>query len=88
MAATESRALRALIERTHNIPPLLVTPDEAAVALRLAPNSVHHLIRDGQLHCVHVRLGGKRQVRRVPITELDRFVADLVRQQITSVTVG
>ena len=78
---SESRSIRALIERAQNVQPLLLTPDEAAVSLRLAPNSVHHLIRDGRLRCIRVPLGGKRQVRRVPVVELSRFVERLMAEQ-------
>ena len=77
----ESRSIRALIERAQNVQPLLLTPDEAAVSLRLAPNSVHHLIRNGKLRCISVPLGGKRQVRRVPVVELSRFVERLMAEQ-------
>ena len=78
---SESRSIRALIERAQNVQPLLLTPDEAAVSLRLAPNSVHHLIRSGKLRCIRVPLGGKRQVRRVPVVELSRFVERLMAEQ-------
>jgi len=77
-----SRSLRALIDRASDLPPMLLTADEAAVRLRLAPTSVRHLIRDGQLRCVQVRLGGKRQVRRVPAIELQAFVDRLIAEQL------
>lgn len=82
--AHESQSVRALIERSPHVNPMLVTVDEAAVTLRLAPTTIKRLIRRGEIRCVLV--GGQRRIRRIPATELSRYVADLVRQQITSVT--
>lgn len=79
MPAHESHAMRALIERSPHVNPLLLTLEESAVMLRLAPNTVAGLIRRGQIRCVIV--GGQRRIRRIPTEELNRYVADLMRQQ-------
>lgn len=76
-----SHSMRALVDRAQHVEPLLLTPDEAAVRLRLGPDSVHHLIKDGKLRCVLVPLSGKRRVRRVPVVELSRFVERLMAEQ-------
>jgi excisionase family DNA binding protein len=75
--------MRALIDRAQSIPPMLLTPDEVAVTLRLAPTSIRHMIQDGQLRCVRVRLGGKRQVRRIPVAEIQAFVDRLTAEQMS-----
>lgn len=79
----DSRSLRTLIDRAQSIPPILLTPDEAAVTLRLSPTSVLHMIHEGQLRCVRVRLGGKRQVRRIPVAEIQAFVDRLTAEQMS-----
>lgn len=78
----QSRSMRALITRAADAPPMLLTPDEAAVRLRLAPTSVRHLMHDGQLRYVRVRLGGKRTVQRIPAIELQAFVERLMLEQL------
>lgn len=76
----DRRSLHALIERGYGDHPLLVSVDEAAALLRLGPHTVHRFIRDGQIQCLWLGIG-KRQIRRIRVNELERFVDDLARQQ-------
>ncbi|HWJ62411.1 MAG TPA: helix-turn-helix domain-containing protein [Acidimicrobiales bacterium] len=55
------------------IPRLLLTPVEAGSALGLSRSTIYRLLDDGDLHGVRVR-----GARRIPINELERFVARLV----------
>jgi len=61
----------------------LLTPDEAAVAIRTTPEHVRHLLRAGKL--VGFRLNdGPRARYRVPETELERFIAERQTAKETS----
>jgi excisionase family DNA binding protein len=51
------------------VPPILLTPEQAARALGLGRTTVYALIRDGELRSV--RLG---RARRVPYASLVEFV--------------
>jgi len=59
-------------EARDSLPPLLLTPDEAAVVLRVGKSKVYDLMRSGALRSV--KLGGSR---RISATALADFVATL-----------
>ena len=59
------------------VAPRLLTVGQAAAALGVGSSTVHHLIRTGQLGSR--KLGGSR---RVPVEDLDSFVAQLPSQGI------
>lgn len=59
--------------------PLMLTPEEVGARLRLSPNAVRELIDCGELHAL--RIGRGRRVKRVLLSEVERYVAEMVRQQ-------
>ena len=60
------------------LPKLLLTPIEAATALGLGRTKLYELISSGAL--LSLRIGG---ARRIPITAIDAFVAELVESAPT-----
>ncbi|MFS7877658.1 helix-turn-helix domain-containing protein [Streptomyces asiaticus] len=57
---------------TRPVAPLLYTPEEAAVALRIGRSTVYELMADGTLK--YVKRGGSRRIR---VTDLETYVASL-----------
>lgn len=51
--------------------PLAVSPTEAARLLGLSRSGIYNLMRRGELRTVNIG-----RVRRVPVSELDRLLAD------------
>lgn len=76
----DKRSMHALIERSLGDQPILISVDEAAAKLRIGPNTVHNLIKRGQLKCVWLGFGS-RQIRRIKMTDLQAFVDQLSCQQ-------
>jgi len=61
-------------ELGRSVPVVLVTPEEAAQALRVSRSKVYALMRSGALHSV--KIGGSR---RIPVQALHLLVDSLVR---------
>ncbi len=61
------------------VPKLLLTPEEAAVALGVGRTKVYQLMRDGTVSSVLI--GGSR---RIPMAALVGLVADLEHREIDS----
>ncbi|MGY1634919.1 helix-turn-helix domain-containing protein [Geodermatophilus sp. SYSU D01186] len=64
----DPEALRDVLAST----PLLLTPEEAATALRIGRTTVYALIKAGELRPVHIG-----RSCRLPRTELERYVRGL-----------
>lgn len=52
----------------------LLTPNEAAVKLKVTPEQIRSLIRKGQLSAVNVGTGSKRPLYRITQQALDGFL--------------
>ncbi|MHB1445850.1 MAG: helix-turn-helix domain-containing protein [Acidimicrobiales bacterium] len=63
--------------RAQGVQPKLLTVRQAAVALGVGQSTVHSLIRTGELGSR--KIGGSR---RVPVEELDAFIARLPGQPV------
>jgi len=52
----------------------LLTPNEAAIKLKVTPEQIRSLIRKGQLSAVNIGAGTKRPLYRITQTALDNFL--------------
>lgn len=52
----------------------ILTPNEAAVKLKVTPEQIRSLIRQGQLSAVNVGTGSKRPLYRITQQALDDFL--------------
>lgn len=79
-AKNHPRSMHSVLSRgLDDGQPLCLTPEEVGARLRLSPNAVRTLIAAGELHCL--RIGHGRRVKRILVSEVERYIYDLARQQ-------
>jgi len=71
-SSNELPAVSLPAPQRRSTPPLLITPAEAAVALRLARSTIYELMGTGQLPSV--RIG---RARRIPVKAIKDFLVGL-----------
>lgn len=69
-------SFRSRMQQMRTDVPVLLTPAEAAQALRISPSSLYRAIRNGDIQAVRLT-GAKRGTIRIPASELQRLVEEV-----------